>query len=85
MELRLEADEAWSLMSVISSYAIDNGGLSQEGKQAVRQWRTARALGTPPMEALAEEMNAALGGYLAESTNRQIRGKGRFGRRREAK
>lgn len=78
MQVILEVDEAWSLMSVITSYVIDHGGVSQEGKQAIRRWRTERASGTVEMDGLAVVMNGALGTYLDEKTARMIRQKGRY-------
>jgi hypothetical protein len=78
MQIILEVDEAWSLMSVITSYVIDKGGLSQDGKQAVRRWRTDRASGTVEMDKLAVVMNEAVGTYLDEKTTRMIRQKGRY-------
>ena len=62
LQVILEPDESWSLMTVIASYAIDSAGLSQDGKQRVRRWRTDRAQGTPPMEELSVAVNEALGG-----------------------
>src|SRR6266496_1826819 len=50
MQIILELDETWSLMSTITSYLIDNSGVSQDGKQAVRRWRTDRASGTVEMD-----------------------------------
>lgn len=78
MQIILEVDEAWSLMSAITSHTIDKGGLSQDGKQAVRRWRTERASGTVEMDQLAIAMNEALGTYLDEKTARMIRQKGRY-------
>ena len=78
MQVILEVDEAWSLMSVIASYAIDHGGASQNGKQAIRRWRTERASGTVEMDRLAIAMNEALGAYLDEKTARMVRQKGRY-------
>jgi hypothetical protein len=78
MQIILEVDEAWSLMSVITSYTIDKSGLSQDGKQAIRRWRTDRASGTVEMDQLAVAMNEALGTYLDEKTARMIRQKGRY-------
>ena len=78
MQVILEVDEAWSLMSVIASYAIDHSGVSQDGKQAIRRWRTARASGTVEMDRLAIAMNEALGAYLDEKTARMVRQKGRY-------
>ena len=73
----LEKDEAWSLVSVITSYIIDNSGLSQDGKQRVRGWRTDHD-GTPKLEDLRATVNESLGIYGDEKTTRQIRKKGRF-------
>lgn len=84
MQIVLETDEAWSLMSVITSYAIDNSGISQEGKQRLRQWRTHRAVGTVEMDALAIAMNEAIGTYLDEKTTRMVRQKGRYQPTKEA-
>ena len=84
MQIVMETDEANSLMSVITSNVIDHAGLSGDGKQQVRRWRTDRALGTPQMDALAVAMNEALGTYIEEKTDRQVRRKGRYTRVREA-
>ena len=48
MQIVIEPDESWSLMTVITSYAIDHAGLSADGRQAVRRWRTQRAAGSGP-------------------------------------
>ena len=83
MQIVLELDEAWSLMTVIASYAIDHSGVSTEGKQAIRRWRTDRAIGTVEMDKLAILVNEALGTYLDEKTARMIRQKGRYQSTRE--
>ena len=83
MQIVLELDEAWSLMTVIASYAIDHSGVSTEGKQAMRRWRTDRAIGTVEMDKLALSANEALGTYLDEKTARMIRQKGRYQSTRE--
>jgi len=84
MQIVMESDEANSLMSVITSYVIDNAGLSQDGKARVRKWRVDRATGSAEMDALAVAMNEALGTYLDEKTDRQVRRKGRYTRARDA-
>jgi hypothetical protein len=84
MQIVMESDEANSLMSVITSYVIDNAGLSQDGKARVRKWRADRATGSAEMDALAVAMNEALGTYLDEKTDRQVRRKGRYTRARDA-
>ena len=84
MQIVMETDEAYSLMFVSSSYVIDNAGLSQDGKARVRKWRTDHALGSVEMETLAIAMNQALGTYLDEKTDRQVRRKGRYTRAGDA-
>ena len=83
MQVIIEPDEAWSLMSVITSYVIDASGVSTAGKGKVRDWRSAHAAGTAQMNDLSEAMNEALGAYIGEATNRQIRGK-RYKRAKES-
>jgi len=78
MQIVLELDEAWSLMSLITSYVIDKSGVSQEAKQAIRRWRADRASGTVEMDRLALALNEAVGTYLDEKTARMIRQKGRY-------
>jgi len=83
MQVIIEQGEAWSLMMLITSYAVDNSGFSQDGKQKLRRWRSDRAEGTVEMADLAVAMNETLGTYIDEQTNRQIRGRARFRRKRE--
>ena len=78
MQIVIEPDESWSLMTVITSYAIDHAGLSADGRQAVRRWRTQRAAGSVEMDALAVAMNEALGTHIDERTARQVRRRGRY-------
>ncbi len=78
MHILLETDEAWSLMSIITSYVIDHSGVSQDGKAKIRRWRSDRALGTVEMDDLATAFNEALGTYLDEKTARMIRRRGRY-------
>lgn len=83
MQVVLEPDEAWSLMTVITAYIIDNSGISPEGKQRIRRWRSDRAVGTVEMSDLTLAMNQALGTYLDEKMTRQIRRRGRYVSTRE--
>ena len=91
MQIILETDEAWSLMSLIVSQIIDHSGVSGDGKAAIRRWRSDRALGTVEMDEVALAMNEALGTAFDEKTTRMIRQRGRYistkeqgGMRREA-
>ena len=85
MQIILETDEAWSLMSVITSYVIDDSGLSQDGKSKIRRWRNDRSLGAVEMDDLGVAVNEALGTYLDEKTTRMIRRRGRYISTRELK
>jgi len=78
MQVIVDVDEAWSLMSVITSYVIDNSGVTQDGKQKIRRWRSDRAEGTVEMDGLAVAMNEALGTYLDERMERTVRRRGRY-------
>ena len=78
MQVILETDEAWSLMSLIASQIIDGSGVSGDGKAAIRRWRSDRDLGTVEMDDLALAMNEALGTLIDEKTTRMIRRRGRY-------
>ncbi len=84
MQVVLEMDEAWSLMSVITSYVIDHSGVSQDGKSKIRRWRSDRAAGTAEMGDLAVAVNQALDTYLDEKMTRTVRRRGRYVSSREA-
>ena len=78
MQLILEADDAWSIMTLVVAQVLDNVELSEKGQAAVRKWRSDHADGTEPMDKLAEELNEALGNVIDERTRRLIRRKGRY-------
>ena len=85
MQVIIERDEGWSLMSLISSYVIDNAGLSADGKSAIRQWRTNHDKDSDGTADLIDAMNEALGTYVEDRTNRTVRRKGRYARKAELK
>ena len=78
MRLILDADEAWSIMTLTVSQVLDGTELSNDGRAAVRKWRSDRADGTEAMNALAGEMNEALGNIIDERTRKLLRRKGRY-------
>lgn len=78
MQVILEGDEAWSLMTVLVSQMIDKAGLSADGKAKLRKWRTDRAAGTLAMNELTQDLNEALGNTLDEKTTRLLRRPGRY-------
>ena len=78
MRLILEGDEAWSVMMLVVSQVLDGVDLSEEGRDAVKQWRADHADGTEAMFRLAEELNDALGNVLDEQTRKLIRRRGHY-------
>ncbi len=83
MQVILETDEAWSIMMLVVSQVLDQVDLSDEGKNAIRRWRSDRADGTGEMSELTVTMNEALGSVLDERTTRLIRRKGWYVSSRE--
>jgi hypothetical protein len=78
MQIILDTDEAWSLMTIIVSQMIDKAGVSTDGKAKLRRWRTDRADGTAEMADLTVELNEVLGSTLDEKTTKLIRRKGYY-------
>ncbi len=78
MQVILNTEEAWSIMTLMVAQVLDNVELSSEGRAAVKRWRTDRAVGTGEMDELAIGMNEALGTVLDEKTTRVIRRKGYY-------
>lgn len=76
MQVILEPDEAWGIMTLVVSQVLDQVELSDEGRAAVRRWRSDRNEGTAEMADLTMAMNETLGTTLDERTTRLIRRKG---------
>ena len=76
MQVILDSDEAWSVMSLVISQVLDQVDMSEEGKAAVRRWRGDRVDGTAEMSDLAVTMNEVLGTTLDERTQKLLRRKG---------
>jgi hypothetical protein len=78
MQVILETDEAWSIMTLVVSQVLDQVDLSDEAKEKVRRWRGDHTDGTAEMSELTVTMNETLGATLDERTTRLIRRKGRY-------
>jgi hypothetical protein len=76
MQVILEPDEAWSIMTLVVAQVLDQAELSDEGKRAVRRWRSDHNEGTAEMADLTVSVNEILGTVLDEKTTRLIRRKG---------
>jgi len=83
MQVILDPDEAWSVMTLVVSQVLDQVELSDEGKAAIRRWRSDRNEGTAEMGDLTVSMNESLGTVLDERTTRLIRRKGWYVSTRE--
>jgi hypothetical protein len=78
MQIILETDESWSVMTLVVSQVLDSVELSDEGKAAIRRWRADRDVNTAELADLTVTLNEALGTLLDEKTTRLIRRKGRY-------
>ena len=76
MQVILEPDEAWSIMTLVVAQVLDNVELSPAAQKEIKRWRTERAEGTSEMSDLTVGMNEALGTVLDERTTRLIRRSG---------
>ena len=66
MQVMLGPDEAWSIMSLVVSQVLDGVELSEDGRDAIKKWRTDHAESSVGMRRLAEEINATLESSTAE-------------------
>ncbi|MXY87207.1 MAG: hypothetical protein F4Y95_12155 [Chloroflexi bacterium] len=73
MRLILDEEETWSLMTLVTAQVLDQVELSEEGAQAIRDWRAGVVEGNAAMEAVANGVNEALGNTIDEELTRQIR------------
>lgn len=78
MILYLEPPEAWSVLMLVSAVAIDNADLSEEGKEAIRRWRSERGEASPELETLTEELSQALNAHIDEKLMRRVKNRGRY-------
>ncbi|MBI5949199.1 MAG: hypothetical protein HY875_13765 [Chloroflexi bacterium] len=76
MIVLLEAPEAWSLMMLVSAVAIDNAGISEEAKEAIRRWRSDRNEASPMMEKLTDDLNKAMNSHLDAKFFRRVKSRG---------
>ena len=76
MQVILETEEAHTVMAIVVSQVLDQVELSDEGRAALRRWRTDRGEGTAELADLTVSLNESLGTVLDERTTRLIRRKG---------
>ena len=73
MIVLLEEPEAWSLMMLVSAFAVDNADISPEGKEAIRRWRSERPENSPPMQKLTDAVNTSLNRHIEASFMRRVK------------
>lgn len=78
MNVVLNTEEANAVMSIITAQLIDQAGLSEAGKKAIREWRRDLAPGAIPLDEFALRLNTAIGNYIDERTTRMMRTRGQL-------
>lgn len=73
MQLILDEEETWSLMSLITAQVLDQVELSDEAVKAIRDWRTGVVEGSSAMAEVAAGVNEALGNTIDAELTRTIR------------
>jgi hypothetical protein len=69
----LEDPEAWSLMMLVSAVAIDNADISEDGKAAIRRWRSAHPETSPETSQITDEINKAINARVDAKFMRRIK------------
>jgi len=78
MNVVLNTEEANAVMSIVTAQLIDQAGLSEAAKKAVREWRRDLAPGTPPLDEFTLRLNSAIGNFIDERTTRMMRTRGQL-------
>ena len=76
MNVILSVDEAHAVLTLVSAQVLDNVELSEEAREAIRNWRRDRGLGSKELDAYADVLNEALGNEIDERTTRFLRKRG---------
>jgi hypothetical protein len=59
MRVQIDEDEAWALLSTVMQGALEEAGLSEEDRAALRRWRNEQMRpGRDASRALLERLNA---------------------------
>jgi hypothetical protein len=58
IKVEFDADEVWALLSTLLKQVIDEAGLADEDRAAMRRWRTQQMRpGSEEMKALVQKLN----------------------------
>jgi hypothetical protein len=77
MNVILNTEEAHVVLALVTSTVLDHVELSEETRDKIREWRTARAPGTIPLDDFTEELNEAIGNFIDDRTRRMLRQRGK--------
>ena len=78
MNVILNPNEVATVISLVTAQVLDGVDLSEEGKDAIREWRTERVPGRSGLEDFTDDFNDALMGFIEESTKRRYAKAGRL-------
>ena len=67
MNVVLNTEEANTVMSLVTAQLIDQGGLTEAGKKAIRDWRRDLTPGMIPLDAFTLRLNVAIGNFIADA------------------
>ncbi len=76
MQVLLNLEESYAVLMRMSSTILDNVTLSEEGRDAIREWRKNRAMGTRELDDFVGTLNESLGNSIDERTTRRLRLRG---------
>ncbi len=76
MNILLNVDEAHAVITRVTSAALDAVTLSDAAREAIREWRKNRTLGTRELDDFTLALNEAIGNYIDERTTRRLRLRG---------
>ena len=78
MNVVLNTDESHVVLALVTSTVLDHVELSEDAKEKIKAWRTARAPGMGALDGFTEELNEALGNLIDQRTRRMMRQRGKL-------
>lgn len=76
MNVILNVDEAHAVLARVTGQVIDQAGLSEAAREAIKQWRQDRDPGMKPLDDFVVGFNEAIGNHIDEATSRRLRMRG---------
>lgn len=74
MKVELEADEVWSLLSLVVDNVLEDVDFSDEDRAAIKLWRSEEMrLGSEPMRVLLQKINHDLEKAMKQKERSPIR------------